>query len=143
MADPLTITWWWIQWAKELTCKPRWPLNERSKLQWEQYKRKEESYIELLKSIPGFSFSSPDANLRRNFLDELNKCWLYAPDQVIKKGYKFLETVHKGAESTDEEKKQALGDFVVTIRKDLLSRKVLSETQLTSKDFKPLKPIGK
>ena len=31
-----------------------WIFNERSKLKWEQYKRKEENYKELLRCLKGF-----------------------------------------------------------------------------------------
>lgn len=120
-----------------------WSLNENSKLRWEQYRRKEKSYIRLLESMRGFYSFSLDSGLKKDFLDELNKCWFYAPDKVILKGYDFLETVHKGAARTNEEKKIAFGNFVLAIRKDLLSRKILNETLLEAKDFKHLKPIGK
>jgi len=119
-----------------------WSFNERSKLRWEQYKRKEESYRKLLESARGFYASTANADLRRNFLDELNMCWLYAPDYVIKKGYIFLSTVHKGSGKSDTEQELAFGNFIVAIRRDLLSGELVNKTNLRAEDFRHLKPIG-
>ena len=120
-----------------------WYMAETGKLQWEQYKRKEESYKQLLVSSPGFYVSTFDAKLRDTFLKQLNICWLYAPDEVIQKAYEFLDTVSIGVKKSSEEKKLAYGAFVVAIRKDLLSRDIVDSTDLKPSDFKHLKPIGK
>jgi hypothetical protein len=119
-----------------------WSLNESTKLEWAQYTRKEESYRNLLESSRGFYSSTLDAELRNKFLNELNKCWLYAPDEVIKKGYVFLASVHKGSGKTKEEQQRAMGEFVVAIRNDLLSREIVKASELSAEDFKHLKPIG-
>jgi hypothetical protein len=42
------------------------------------------------------------------------------------------------AEATLAEKQTAHGDFVVAIRKDLLSRKITRKTKLTSQDYQHL-----
>ncbi|WKJ90966.1 hypothetical protein QZJ86_02240 [Methylomonas montana] len=116
-----------------------WFVNEWRKRVWEQYQRKEESYRELLRCLKGFYVSAQNANeLRTEFLNQLNRCWLYCPDDVILKGYAFLNTVHTSNPSTDEEKEKAMGDFVASIRIDLLSRKLVTNTDLCGKDFKHL-----
>jgi len=115
-----------------------WFLNERSKLSWEQYKRKEESYKQLVLSTKGFTLHSGSKELKDNFLDQLNVCWLYAPDDVIEKGYNFLDSVYVGAETTQQEKQDAMGDFILSIRKDLLTRKSVKDTKLTKSSFKTL-----
>lgn len=114
-------------------------LTERNKLKWEQYKRKEQSYATLIKSIRGFYVNSQDKELKSRFIEQLNLCWLYAPDEVIKKGYDFLSTIHTGQKSTDEVKESALGDFVATIRKDLLEQRIVTKTKLTGKDYRHLR----
>lgn len=116
-------------------------LTERNKLKWEQYKRKEESYATLIRSLRGFYINSQDKELKSKFVEQLNLCWLYAPDEVIKKGYTFLNTVHTDQKSTDEVKESALGDFVATIRKDLLEQKIVTKTNLTGKDYRHLRAI--
>lgn len=117
-----------------------WFLNEWRKRLWEQYIRKETSYKELIRCLRGFYIDATDADkLKAEFLDQLNICWLYCPDDVIKKGYSFLDTVHTGAPSNDDKKEKAMGDFVAAIRQDLLSRKLVRETNLEGNHFRHLK----
>ena len=116
-----------------------WFVNEWRKRVWEQHKRKEESYRELLRCLKGFYIGATNANeLKTEFLNQLNRCWLYCPDDIILKGYAFLETVHTDNQSTAEAKEKAMGNFVSSIRKDLLSRKLVRSTNLSAKDFKHL-----
>ena len=116
-----------------------WLINEWRKRVWEQYKRKEESYKELLRCLKGFYIGAQDsAKLKQEFLDQLNRCWLYCPDDVIKKGYSFLDSVHEHKITSHEIMENRMGDFVASIRKDLLSRKLVKTTNLNSKDFKIL-----
>lgn len=116
-----------------------WFVNEWRKRVWEQYQRKEESYRELLRCLKGFYVGASNANeLKAEFLNQLNRCWLYCPDDVILKGYAFLNTVHASNPSTHEVKEKAMGDFVASIRDDLLSRKLVKSTKLSGNDFKHL-----
>ena len=115
-----------------------WYWNEREKRLSEEYQRKEAKYVALIESLEGFYEKTSDAGLKNKFLEELNKCWLYCPDEVIKKGYAFLETVHTGANSSDNIKEQALGQLVLSIRKDLLCQKLVRSTHLKPGDFKIL-----
>ena len=63
---------------------------------------------------------------------------MYCPDEVIYKAYRFIDSVHTGQKSTDEEKEKALGELILAIRKDLISNKVLSKTALKPGDFRVL-----
>jgi len=114
-------------------------VNERSKLKWEQFQRKEERYQNLLRFLRGFYSSGASKEDKDRFLAELNQCWLYAPDHIIKLAYAFLESVHTGAQMSDEEKEQRSGNLVAAIREDLLSRSIVSRTRLTAQDFKHLR----
>jgi Pyruvate/2-oxoacid:ferredoxin oxidoreductase delta subunit len=123
-----------------------WYLNERSKraherntLAWEQYKRKEVHYKELLRTSTGFYVATHNTELKNEFLEQLKLCWLYAPDEVITTAYDFLETVHTGAQKTETEKEHAFGAFVAAIRKDLLSPAIVKERKLGGDNFKHLK----
>lgn len=117
-----------------------WFVNERTKRASEQYQRKEENYKELLRCLKGFYVGEQNSSeLKSEFLNQLNRCWLYCPDDVINKGYEFLSTVHTSNKSSDEVKEKAMGDFVAAIRKDLLSRKLVKSTQLSGSNFKHLK----
>ncbi|MDE2149259.1 MAG: hypothetical protein KGJ55_05370 [Gammaproteobacteria bacterium] len=116
-----------------------WFVNEWRKRVLEQYQRKEERYRELVHCLRGFYVSAqgPD-DLKGKFLDELNLCWLYCPDDVIRKAYAFLETVQAGRNEPDEVKEKAVGEFVSALRNDLLSRRLTRRTSLTAKDFRHL-----
>ena len=83
-----------------------WFLNEWRKRIWEQYQRKEESYKELIRCLKGFYVGVPNSQeLKSEFLNKLNKCWLYCPDEVILNGYAFLDTVHASNTQTIKRKK--------------------------------------
>jgi hypothetical protein len=114
-----------------------WFANEWRKRVADQYQRKEENYKELVRSLRGFYVGAANADeLKLEFLNQLNISWLYCPDDVIRKGYAFLETVHARQIKSDEEKQLAFGAFVAAIRNDLLSRSLVSTTKLSNKDFK-------
>ncbi|MFC1692770.1 hypothetical protein ACFL1R_04640 [Candidatus Latescibacterota bacterium] len=117
-----------------------WFVNEWRKRLWEQYQRKEASYKELVRCLRGFYSGTENADrLKGEFLDQLNQCWLYCPDEVIKKGYVFLDTVHTNKVHPDNVKEKAMGKFVAAIREDLLSRELVRCTKLTGDDFRHLK----
>ncbi|MBU8970109.1 hypothetical protein KSS88_14735 [Bacillus altitudinis] len=114
-----------------------WYLNERSKRKQETYNRKEERYAELVISLKGFYVKSENKDFKSNFLDQVNLCWLYCPDQVIYKLYNFLESVKNS--SSDEHKLKALAEVFVEIRKDLIKDSKLN-SDLKSDDFKIYSP---
>lgn len=115
-----------------------WFFNERKKLAWEQYQRKEENYKELLRCLKGFYVATQERDLKNQFLHQVNLLWLYAPDDVISTVYRFLFMVHTGVVTSDHEKELACGAIVEAVRKDLLSHKVLKKTKLSAKDFRRL-----
>jgi len=125
-----------------------WFLNDYYKQKTEEYLRKEARYVELLKTLKGFyvlDFNNPDepAQLKNEFIEQLNRCWLYCPDEVIKKGYDFLATVHVNSISDDLVKEKALGAFVLSIRKDLLAHSFFTRTKLNELDFRLYTPNNK
>ena len=116
-----------------------WFTNEWRKRVADQYQRKEANYKELVQSLRGFYVGAASADsMKAEFLNQLNISWLYCPDEVIRKGYAFLDTVHAKKVHTDEEKENAMGAFVAAIRADLLSRSLVRSTALTAQDFKHL-----
>ena len=116
-----------------------WFLNERAKRAHEEYLRKEQNYKTLVSSIEGFYVATQDTNTKQVFLEHLNQCWLYSPDEVIREAYRFLETVKTGTITDGSEKDAACGDFVAAIRRDLLSRRIVSKTKLSGRDFQHLR----
>ena len=102
-----------------------------------EIRRKEERYIGMLKAIYGFYVESENKKLKQKFIDELNLAYLYASDEVIRSAQRFLEAIKvKPVPSTDEEKKNALGNLVISMRKDLKKR-----TSLKPSDFETWVPI--
>ena len=116
-----------------------WYLNQRSKRIYEEYARKEEKYSGLIRSLRGFYINSFDKELRNEFLNQLNLCWMYCPDEIIHKSYNFLLMAHTDQKHSDEEKEKAVGELMVAIRKDLISRKPLRKTNLKPEDFRHLR----
>ena len=107
-----------------------WHKNQSNQREWEQYKRREERYRQLITTSSGFHVHGADLDKMQAFLDQLDLCWLYAPDSVIRKAYDFLETVHTGSQTTNEDRETALGILMVTIRKDMLSGSYPRQTAL-------------
>jgi hypothetical protein len=116
-----------------------WFANEWRKRLADQYQRKEANYKELMRSLRGFYVGAADAaDMKAEFLSQLNISWLYCPDQVIRRGYEFLDTVNAKGVHTDKEKEHALGAFVAAVRADILSRRLVRKTTLTAGDFRHL-----
>lgn len=115
-----------------------WIANEWRKQYWELYKRKEESYKELLKSVRGYYDGAVDTKLKAEFLHQLDLCWLYCPDEVIKRGYDFLHLIRDDVGATDNERNKALSEFVLSVRNDIYPKwwMVFKISKLTSEDFK-------
>ena len=115
-----------------------WFLNERSKIRSEQLQRKEERYKELLRCLKGFYVGRQDSDLKSQFVEQVKLCWLYAPDDVVKKANAFFASIHAERQppATDEEKERALAEFVLAIREDMLSRRLVSRTSLSPSDLK-------
>jgi hypothetical protein len=120
-----------------------WFWNERSRRISDEYERKEQKYAVLIECLQGFyshvSGGQRGRELKAQFLSELNKCWLYCPDEVIGKAYAFLEKVHTDGQYPDEMKERAVGELILAIRIDLLSRKPVRKTKLSPSDFKHLR----
>ena len=96
-----------------------------------EYERKEQRYIGILKTMYGFYVGSEDKELKQKFINELNLAYLYASDDVIKSAQEFFETIKvKPVPSSDTEKKNALANLVMNMRKDLKMR-----TSLHASDF--------
>jgi hypothetical protein len=104
----------------------------------QDYVRREQRYAALVSSIRGFHAGGP-IDEKAEFLQELNPCWLYCSDEVIRAGYRFLETVQIGASSDRAGKQLALGALVLAIRHDLIRREPVTSTTLTAEEFKILR----
>lgn len=116
-----------------------WFGNESRKRSAEEYARKEERYRALIRAFRGFYTATPSQDQREAFLQELNQCWLYCPDSVIRAGYEFLESVHTAANATQQRKQELAGAFFLEIRRDLLRRRRVRGTRFSESDFRHFK----
>ena len=107
-----------------------WGLNEWNKRREERRKNKEERYTTFLATSNGFYTSTENTSLLKNeFIKELRLAWLYCPDDVIKKGNAFIQTVQTGRPHSDFEKERAFFEFVIVLRKEIYGK-----TELTQDD---------
>jgi len=116
-----------------------WFFNQKAQFENSQYVRREEAYRQLINSLRGFYVDTNNQQLRSQFLEQVNLCWLYAPDEVIEKSYAFLATVSAGSLATELEQQNAVGKLILAIRQNMLYKDAVTETKLTSEDFKHLK----
>ena len=116
-----------------------WLLNERSKRRLEEFKRKEISYRKLLSTIKGYYEENNDDKLIEEFIEQVYLSWLYLPDDIINKIYKFIDTVHTdGKKFKSEDKTKASNELILSLRKDLISRKRVRKTKLKAENFRHL-----
>lgn len=107
-----------------------WRLNEKSKRLHEEFIRKEKRYRNLLNALEGFGSKSENKQeLREKFLKELKLAWLYCPDEII-------HSIHKFLERTTNDGSLAVKKIIFSMRKDLLSRKIVKRTRLKADDYK-------
>lgn len=120
-----------------------WTANEKRLA--EEFERKEARYTKLIDTARGFYSVSTNKALQLEFLKQVDLCWLYCPDDVIKKAYAFLFSVHTettgkySPEQLEAIQKKSLQEFVLSVREDLISRKQIKKTKLKSEDFQILK----
>lgn len=111
-----------------------WLLNQHSKWKWEKRIRKEERYLGFLDSLTGFYVESESSEKKTEFIRHWRLAWLYCPDDVIRLGSRFLDTVkEKKEKSTNEDKETALANLVLELRRDFLGK---ANTCLTVADYK-------
>jgi hypothetical protein len=114
-------------------------LTERARLEQESYSRREDRYTTLLESAAAFHVSATvDVGTRGQFLKELQLCWLYCPDEVLRAGYTFVDAVETGSTSTPVERARAMQALVIAIRQDLLTRSRPDESTMRAEEYQIL-----
>ena len=117
-----------------------WFLNERRRRAWEEYLRKDERYRELLRTLTGFYTFASDSDIRRQFLEEYKRCWLYCSDEVIKAANLAMEGMIENSALPNDERLQRIGSLVIAIRRDLLRRTLTQGTALSPEDYVHIAP---
>lgn len=97
------------------------------------FKFKEEKYANLLILLQGFVGNTASADKKRKFLEEQYKSWLYSSDEVISAINNMINIVIKTQvnKTVSEEYKNATGEIVLAMRRDMLHK-----TNLKPSDFK-------
>jgi hypothetical protein len=114
-------------------------LTERSKLEAESYARRSERYERLVESASSFHVGAADLRPRAVFLREMDQCWLHCPDHVLRAGYRFIDSVKTGANSTGEDRAKAFSEFMVAIREDLISGSRVTQSSMRADEYQVIK----
>ena len=95
-------------------------------------KFKEEKYVTLLITMQGFIGKTANADLKQSFFEEQYKSWLYCSDEVVKAINNMVRLVidSRGKKPNTDEGRKAIGNIVLSMRKDLLGK-----TKLDYNDF--------
>lgn len=96
-------------------------------------KFKEEQYTHLIVFLQGFMEGTTSGELKKKFLEESYKSWLYCSDDVAKAIDNFIEFVVSSSPNIPDAEtgRNAVGKIVLEMRKDLLGK-----TKLTQNNFK-------
>ena len=91
---------------------------------------KEEKYARLLVKLQGFVGATTSAQLKREFFEEQYQAWLYASDEVVESLNAMVQLVIKaqGAAPDLESGRKAVGQIVLSMRRDLLRKTLLDYT---------------
>jgi hypothetical protein len=114
-----------------------WKTDKQKERAFELYKRKEEKYSKLLEYLDAFYSDTEDFNKRTTFVQEYRLIYLYCPDEVIRKGNTFLNMVNAKSikKYSDFEKENAVQEFVLSLRNDLLSSLNNEDSKLRPNEF--------
>ncbi|ABI39741.1 conserved hypothetical protein [Shewanella sp. MR-4] len=101
-------------------------------------KHREEQYSKLLVKLQGFVGATANAKTKREFFEEQYKGWLYCSDEVVEAINHMVQLVidNHGKAPDPETGRQAIGNIVVAMRKDLKG------TKLTYKSFRYTDVVG-
>ena len=89
---------------------------------------KEEKYSALLVLLQGFVGVTASAETKRKFFEEQYRSWIYSSDDVVKAMNQMIKLVidSGGKQPNPNEGRQAVGNIVLAMRKDLLGKTKLS-----------------
>ena len=104
-----------------------WTLNEVGKRKAYNREKKQECYSEMLCSISGLLEGGHNPQKAAVFVDNLNKLWLYAPDNVVRDVNNYAQSmIDNVSEDIRKEKRQKL---ILSMRNDVLNRTELKDTE--------------
>lgn len=120
-----------------------WIYNEIQKRKLKLLLEKEKRYENIIRLLRNLGEAGANSDKGNEFIVEIQLCWMYCPDEVIKKGNQFLDSMNpKIGEKSQEDIDRIKGEFILELRKDLIKmnksifRFLLNNTKLDSQDFR-------
>lgn len=119
----------------------QWNATEEAKLKEFERQRKEDAYKTIIYSLNGFypevasCLTDSEVNkLRLDFSNQMDNCWLYCSDQVVKKTTALIKAVSQEADSKIQTK--ARDELIYSMRKEFKS-----DSELSIDDYVHLNPV--
>jgi len=102
-------------------------------------KYKEEKYSKLLLKLQGFVGVTANGKTKKEFFEEQYQSWLYCSDEVVQVMNNLVNLVieNRGKTPNPEEGKKAVGNIVLSMRKDLLGKTNLNYKAFSYTDVLP------
>jgi len=104
---------------------------------------KEEKYAKLLVKLQGFVGETTSGQLKREFFEEQYQAWLYASDEVVLSLNTMVQLVIRGQGSAPDPEagRKAVGEIVLSMRRDLLEKTTLDYTAFQYTDVHDRKKV--
>ena len=104
---------------------------------------KEEKYAKLLVKLQGFVGKTTSGQLKREFFEEQYQAWLYASDEVVLSLNTMVQLVIRGQGSAPDAEagRKAVGEIVLSMRRDLLEKTTLDYTAFQYTDVHDRKKV--
>lgn len=123
-----------------------WLYNEVQKRRIKLLSEKEKRYENLIRLLRNLGDVAENNEKGNEFIVEFQLCWMYCPDEIIKKGNLFLDSMNPEIVDRNQKEIDKLkGEFIVELRKDLIkmNKPICYHFQKTTKlqhsDFKDVK----
>jgi hypothetical protein len=113
-------------------------LGQQTQRKSEEFQRKETMYSNLISNAPGFYTDAYDYEMQKAFIKNASLCWMYCSDEVIRKLNALLNALEKKEGEGDKkiDSRLLLGELILEIRKELISRKKVTSTVLAASEYK-------
>jgi hypothetical protein len=98
-------------------------------------KYKEEKYSNLLILFQGFVGTTASGEMKKKFFEEQYKSWLYSSDDVVESINRIVKLIMED-NFTNLEMKEAVGNTVLAMRKDLLGKTKLNFSNFVYTDVR-------
>lgn len=104
---------------------------------------KRQRYEKLIESIHGLS-DNDSSELGNKFIIEYKLCWMYCPDEIIRKLNDLLSSMKQENNLKQEDKDRLKGELILELRKDLIKTSrythlMFIKTNLSASEFQDVR----